>query len=234
LEQPESGNAGVRLPFMESGNAGLRLPFSRDGRGPIGVGLRLVERPACVAQNARHSGHRGLTPGMLSGFNTNIRYRGVLFHVQSEDSGRDHPHIITHLYHGGTILFSEKSSYADRVADADLAGVVRGLMESQHKAVLKRLRSGEFDAAIRERLGEVFGEADPADGKAAMRPSDTDPLEEAKPPPSQTESLTEPPVEDPESSRPFGQGIVSERPLDDVILGYLLENARKRRSKSAS
>ena len=44
---------------------------------------------------------------MLSGFNTNIRHRGVLFHVQSEDSGRDPPHIITHLFHGGNILFSQ-------------------------------------------------------------------------------------------------------------------------------
>ncbi len=172
---------------------------------------------------------------MLSGFNTNIRYRGVLFHVQSEDSGKDHPHIITHLYHGGTILFSEKSSYAERVGEGQLVDVVRGLMETQHKAVLKRLRGGDFDEAIRERLGEVFGEADPADKEAKTRPSDTDPLEEAKPPPSQTESLTEPPVEDaPPHSRPFGQGIVSERPLDDVILGYLVDNARKRRAKSAS
>ena len=47
---------------------------------------------------------------MQSGFNTNFRYQGVLFHAQSEDSGRGHPHIITHLYHGGTILVSEKTS----------------------------------------------------------------------------------------------------------------------------
>jgi len=35
---------------------------------------------------------------MLSGFNTNFRYRGVLFHVQTEDSGRGNPHVITLLH----------------------------------------------------------------------------------------------------------------------------------------
>ena len=98
---------------------------------------------------------------MLSGFNTNIRHRGVLFHVQSEDSGRARPHIITHLYHGGTILASEKSSYADHLDDSNLGDLVRNLMEAQHKAVLERLRSRVFDELIRERLGEsVFGDSE--------------------------------------------------------------------------
>ncbi|MAE95400.1 MAG: hypothetical protein CL910_12125, partial [Deltaproteobacteria bacterium] len=100
---------------------------------------------------------------MLTGFNTNIRHRGVLFHVQSEDSGRDHPHVITHLFHGGNIMASEKSGYRDKVDDRDLEDVVRGIMEAQHKAVLKRLRAGDFDEAIRARLGdEAFDGAEPS------------------------------------------------------------------------
>lgn len=160
---------------------------------------------------------------MLSGFNTNIRHRGVLFHVQSEDSGRDHPHVITHLYFGGTILASEKSSYADRVGDPDLPGVVRELMERQHKAVLKRLRARAFDALIVERLGSVFDDA--GDTKAETKPTQTAPTVEG--PPVDPEAA-------PASSAPgrsFGEGIVSQRPLDEVILNYLVENARKRKQK---
>ena len=164
---------------------------------------------------------------MLPGFNTNIRHRSVLFHVQSEDSGREHPHIITHLYHGGTIIFSEKSSYADRVNEANLPGIVRELMEGQHKAVLKRLRAGDFDEPIRERLGDVLE----GDTKAKTKPTDTAPLASPKDSPadSSTVSATTAPAGAPRS---FGEGIVSERPLDDVILGYLIDNARKRRAKS--
>ncbi len=165
---------------------------------------------------------------MLTGFNTNIRHRGVLFHVQSEDSGRAHPHIITHLYHGGTIIFSEKSSYASRVEEPNLEDVVRELMEGQHKAVLKRLRAGDFNDAIRERLGDVLAPSD-GDTKAKTKPTDTSPLGDDAP--SESAVIAPDPAPD-AASRSFGEGIVSERPLDDVILGYLIENARKRRAKS--
>jgi hypothetical protein len=170
---------------------------------------------------------------MLPGFNTNVRHRGVLFHVQSEDSGRAHPHIITHLYHGGTILFSEKSSYAEIVEAADLPALVRERMEAQHRAVLGRLRAGAFDEAIRERLGAVL---DAPDARASTRPTETSPPGETTAPPG-PRGGTRPPVapEPPEDpARPFGEGIVSAKPLDEVILEYLVENARKRRQKPAS
>ena len=159
---------------------------------------------------------------MLSGFNTNVRHRGVLFHVQSEDSGRARPHIITHLYHGGTIIASEKSSYADHLDDPDLGDLVRNLMEAQHKAVLERLRSQAFDDLIRERLGEsVFGESEDSKGRTA--------------PTTMTSNQTHDDAgeADPEGppGRSFGEGIVSEKPLDEVILNYLVENARKRKRR---
>ncbi|MDH3685833.1 MAG: hypothetical protein OEP95_06375 [Myxococcales bacterium] len=191
---------------------------------PREIGEALVEMRGGFSHTARPFVARGT--GMLSGFNTNIRYRSVLFHVQSEDSGRDHPHIITHLYHGGTIIASEKSTYEDRVDEANLPDIVKSLMESQHKAVLKRLTAGEFDSVIRERLGDVFG--DPADTKAATRPHTdaTDApasLEPAAPAPSA-------PADSEEVG--FGDGIVSEKPLDEVILDYLVESARKRKRRS--
>src|SRR5512134_2103 len=127
---------------------------------------------------------------MLPGFNTNVRHRGVLFHVQSEDSGRAHPHVITHLYHGGTILFSEKSSYAEFVDVADLPTRVRELMESQHRAVLTKLRKGSFDDSIRERLGAVL--EDP-ETRASTRPTETAPLEEPTEPPVPHDAEASPP-----------------------------------------
>jgi hypothetical protein len=169
---------------------------------------------------------------MLPGFNTNVRHRGVLFHVQSEDSGRAHPHVITHLYHGGTILFSEKSSYAELVGAADLPVRVRELMETQHRAVLSRLRNGAFDDSIRERLGAVLEEVDT---RASTRPTATAPLDEETAPPEARAGAAPAPVHEAgEAARPFGESVVSAKPLDEVILDYLVENARKRRQKPAS
>jgi len=161
---------------------------------------------------------------MLSGFNTNIRHRGVLFHVQSEDSGRAHPHIITHLYHGGTILSSEKSGYEAPPDDPGLDERVRKQMEGQHKAVLKRLVAGDFDGVVRERLGDVFDDA--VETQAEARPSGTEPVVSVEP-----ESATEAPGA---ANRSFGESVVTDKPLDEVILNYLVESARKRRQKSSS
>jgi hypothetical protein len=85
------------------------------------------------------------------GFNHNVKYGPRVYHVQTEDSGLPHAHYITHLFVGGNIVASMKSSYAERAAAPDLPRVVRGLMELQHKAMLKRLVVGEFDE-MAERL----------------------------------------------------------------------------------
>jgi len=163
---------------------------------------------------------------MLSGFNTNYRYRGVLFHVQTEDSGLANPHVITHLFHGGNILASEKLDYAKQLGAADLEGVVRGLMENQHKAMLKRLKRGGFDAVIRERIGpSAFGDntenADTMSGSNETEAEASPVATGAPPPPTPQQRL----------DRAFGEGVVGQKPLDEVVLEYLVSNARKRKRR---
>lgn len=82
---------------------------------------------------------------MVLGFNHNVMYKGEVFHVQTEDSGVANPHIITLLYRGGVILCSKKTSYADILKMGNLEVVVEELMKEQHKEMMRRLKSGEFD-----------------------------------------------------------------------------------------
>ena len=84
---------------------------------------------------------------MAGGFNTNVRYRERVFHVQTEDSGPQHPHVITLLYEAGAILYSKKTSYADRKGGSAEASV-RELMEHQHRDMVKGLKSGALDEAV--------------------------------------------------------------------------------------
>ena len=100
---------------------------------------------------------------MLSGFNTNVTYRGVVFHVQTEDSGRANPHVITHLFHGGDILASEKRTYADKLESSNTDGEVRSLMDGQHRAMLTRLKEGHYDSGIEKRLGSDVWSASKGD-----------------------------------------------------------------------
>ena len=187
----------------------------------------------------------GITLTMLSGFNTNFRYRGVLFHVQTEDSGLENPHVITHLFHGGNIIASEKQKYADLLGEDDLEKAVKKLMEGQHKAMLKQLSRGEHDAAIGERIGpdvlEAENTADSADSRSVTEEERPSILEAPETESPITRGMAEPTVLAPESpppepeettsglSRVFGDRVVSEKPLDEVVLDYLVENARKRR-----
>jgi len=85
----------------------------------------------------------------LLGFNNNVRHRGRLFHIQTEDSGVRHPHVITHLYmDGGRILKTVKTSYAGHIGSDRIAKVVRDLMKEQHKMMFIALRDGQFDHVL--------------------------------------------------------------------------------------
>ncbi len=85
---------------------------------------------------------------MLLGYNHNVNYKGDVFHVQTEDSGVNKPHVITLLYREGVIICSKKTSYADILKIENLEELVEDLMKEQHKEMMRRLKSGEFDARI--------------------------------------------------------------------------------------
>jgi hypothetical protein len=80
---------------------------------------------------------------MLIGYNTNVPYKGAIYHVQTEDSGLKSPVIITLLYLKGTILASKKTSYSHLVSSPGYKEKVRELMKEQHKAMLKELIAGK-------------------------------------------------------------------------------------------
>ncbi len=83
------------------------------------------------------------------GFNNNVKYKGAEYHIQTEDSGLDKPHIITHLFaDGGRVIKSHKRSYAAEVSRTDVAAYVRTLMKGQHMEMVLQLREGKYDAVI--------------------------------------------------------------------------------------
>ncbi len=82
---------------------------------------------------------------MQLGFNHNVRYRGDIFHVQTEESGRSNPVITTLLYRGGVIIAARKTNYGDIIKFEELERLVLELMQEQHKAMLRSLKNGELD-----------------------------------------------------------------------------------------
>ena len=99
------------------------------------------------------------TRSPLLGYNHNVKYGGQIFHVQTEDSGPGNPHIFTHLFFEGSILGSKRTEYDPAAAEDD----VRGMMQSQHKAILKELKQKIYDERIIrffETRGQTFHSED--------------------------------------------------------------------------
>jgi hypothetical protein len=116
-------------------------------------------------------------PSPLVGYNTNVRHKGKLFHIQTEDSGINHPHVITHLFaDGGRIVASRKTAYAEHLGAKDLQSIVKKLMQEQHKAMFIELRDCVYDedggAAEGVRLGQTEAvAADAARAEPAAEPA---------------------------------------------------------------
>ena len=159
---------------------------------------------------------------MIVGFNHNITYRGTSFHVQTEDSGLKSPQLVTLLYHGGTIISSQKTTYADIIKVDNLDQVVEELAKEQHKGMLRRLTKGEFDTRIVE-LGIPLGDT----GQPSAPPVSEPETEDAEVsstadsslgiPASEAVTIVEEPIID-----KFNQPKTSSEPsLDDLIYAYL-------------
>ena len=174
---------------------------------------------------------------MVVGFNHNIKHKGKAYHIQTEDSGLENPHIITHLFVGGNILASKKTSYADIVGAENLAQVVRELMEEQHKEMLRNLINGvydDIDSAYAQQAQAYQPGQIHADGRRVELKQGVS-LPAAAPgsalPPEVLAARQEPaPVLRNDGAETlFGEDLISEKSLDEVILSYLAEDLGDRK-----
>ncbi|MDJ0839471.1 MAG: hypothetical protein QNK37_23325 [Acidobacteriota bacterium] len=81
---------------------------------------------------------------MITGFNTDVRHGTTVYHVQTEDKGRNNPKIETLVYVGGEILDNHRTAY-DQDKQSLGEEEIMGLMESQHKRVIRSIKTGKYD-----------------------------------------------------------------------------------------
>lgn len=127
-----------------------------------------------------------------TGFNHNVKHKGQMYHVQTEDSGPENATLSTHLFVGGTILATLRSSYAEIVGAPDMGEQVRSQMEAQHKQMLRNLVNGQYDgmgqAVPSYQPGEIATGTLLAHGVAAHKAAPARPV----PPPPPPESSASP------------------------------------------
>lgn len=215
-------------------------------------------------------------PPPLLGFNNNVRHKGKIFHIQTEDSGVKHPRIVTHLFaDGGRIIKTTRTDYAEHIGRDDMAEVVRGMMKEQHKAMFIALRAGELDVLLDPDAAKEPAKVEPrssrpvsnpnlrkvtpsvappgpggieldvnslgqlpedAPKKSVAKPRSVRPARRARPhsTPAPAEAsqagryaASRPAAifgEAPSRDNLFGDSVISEKSLDEVILSYLAED----------
>jgi hypothetical protein len=89
---------------------------------------------------------------VLTGFNTDVEYDGVVYHVQTEDKGLQTPFILSLVYTGGAILASKRAPYNDLIAGGLDEGVLAQRLSRQHKLICAAIHAGRIEDL--KRLGE--------------------------------------------------------------------------------
>jgi hypothetical protein len=83
---------------------------------------------------------------MVTGFNTDIKHNGVVYHIQTEP--RKDAGIETTVYVRGAVIHSLKTSYQDFLNSPDYSDErLKRLLEDQHRQVIARIRAGEIRAS---------------------------------------------------------------------------------------
>lgn len=82
---------------------------------------------------------------MITGFNTDIEYGGVVYHVQTEDKGVETPLILSLVYDRGTILASKRTPYEDLVQSGFDEKILAERLQKQHKLICAAVRAGRIE-----------------------------------------------------------------------------------------
>jgi Glu-tRNA(Gln) amidotransferase subunit E-like FAD-binding protein len=155
---------------------------------------------------------------MITGFNHNIKYKNLVFHVQTEDSGEERAHIITHLFIGGNIIISVKNSYKNVINAPQMRTVVKSMMEQQHKSVLKGLLSSKYDKEIDKMLKYINSSKNKKLKEVSNEKDNLNIIEQEK------KKAVAHLIEDKQKSILDKNKKASEENLDDLILSFLEDN----------
>ncbi len=91
---------------------------------------------------------------VITGFNTDIEFQGVTYHVQTEDKGVDTPLILSLVYDRGTILASKRSPYDDLVSEGFNEKVLTDRLHKQHQLMCAAVRAGRIEDLKRMTMKE--------------------------------------------------------------------------------
>lgn len=114
---------------------------------------------------------------MITGYNTDVEYGGIVYHIQTEDKGVEHPIILSLVYVDGAILASKRSPYDDLIIGGLDKEILTQRLQRQHKLICAAVRAGRIEDL--KRLGERDS---PTQSSPAPNPAADNPGQQAREP----------------------------------------------------
>lgn len=105
---------------------------------------------------------------MITGFNTDVSHDGRVYHVQSEDRGKDNPILESLIYIGGTVVAKKLTPYSDKLIDGATDATITSLLKRQHQVIIAAIKAGRIEDLVRQSQNEQAGSKD----KPAQQPED--------------------------------------------------------------
>jgi hypothetical protein len=95
-----------------------------------------------------------LSRQMITGFNTDVRYDGHIYHVQTEDRGQDHPFLESLVYIGGTIVAKKRTPYSEQLSKGATEDMIASLLKRQHQVIIAAIKAGRIEDLMRHSAKE--------------------------------------------------------------------------------
>jgi hypothetical protein len=86
---------------------------------------------------------------MITGFNTDVRHDGHIYHVQTEDRGRENPIMESLVYIGGTIVAKKSTPYSEQLSGGATEEMIASLLKRQHQVIIAAIKAGRIEDLIR-------------------------------------------------------------------------------------
>src|ERR1041385_211932 len=106
---------------------------------------------------------------VITGYNTDVEYDGVVYHVQTEDKGLRTPMILSLVYVGGEILAAKRAPYDDLIAGGFDEKILVQRLERQHKLICAAVHAGRIEDLKR------------MSGRDAAASASPDPVDQSEP-----------------------------------------------------
>src|SRR5215217_5511969 len=91
---------------------------------------------------------------MITGFNTDVRHDGRIYHVQTEDLGRENPVLESLVYIGGTVVAKKSTPYSEQLSGGATEEMIASLLKRQHQVIIAAIKAGRIEDLIRHSAQE--------------------------------------------------------------------------------